>query len=92
MKIDQLRGNHAHKELSQIAFCVSGELIFTFVYKDGRNETVKINSLNDEALYIPPGVWRTFQATIEKSCLMVIADKDYNEDDYIRNFEIYQKS
>jgi dTDP-4-dehydrorhamnose 3,5-epimerase-like enzyme len=83
----QVRGLHAHKKLEQIALCVNGEIDFKLTYKNGEQKDFKLFSDNQNALYIPPGVWRIFKAIKSESSLVVLASEDYEEDDYVRNYE-----
>jgi hypothetical protein len=83
------RGGHGHYELEQYIIAVGGS--FNFILNDGINE--KIFFLNDpsKALYIKPGIWREIKNFSSGSICLVLASHDYNENDYIRNYEEYLK-
>ncbi|MCA0132855.1 sugar 3,4-ketoisomerase [Winogradskyella alexanderae] len=81
---DAFRGGHAHKELYQLLIPLSGS--FDVHLKDG--ETTKIINLNKphKGLLIVPGIWREIDNFSSGCVCLVLASAQYNEDDYIRNF------
>lgn len=82
-----IRGQHAHKNLSQVFFATSGA--FTLKVHDGLiEETVRISSHGDGYL-VPPGVWRSLENwTVDAVCL-VLASHSYDSNDYIRSFSAF---
>lgn len=79
------RGNHAYYNTQQVLICLSGSLKVRCF--DG--EYNKIHSLDkpNEAIYIGPHIWR---ATFEHSCdsvLLVLSSLEYDEFDYIRDYD-----
>lgn len=83
------RGGHGHYELEQFIVAASGS--FTFVLDDGKNQ--KEVFLNDpsKALYIKPGIWREIKNFSSGSICLVLASDEYNETDYIREYDEYIK-
>jgi hypothetical protein len=83
------RGGHGHYELQQYIVASSGS--FTFVLDDGVNK--KEFFLNDpsKALHIQPGIWREIKGFSSGSICLVLASHEYNENDYIRDFDEYLK-
>ena len=78
------RGSHAHKELSQIIFAVSGS--FDIVVNDGqRSERITLSS-PDKGIYICPMIWRDLDNFSEDAVCMVLASDIYSSDDYIYTF------
>lgn len=79
------RGGHAHKALSQFVVALSGS--FDVVVKDGKN--TKIITLNNptKGLLITPGIWREIENFSSGAICLVVASEEYNEDDYIRDFD-----
>ncbi len=78
------RGFHAHRDLKQIAICVSGSC--SFLLDDGIDkEMIKLDS-PDKALLIEGVVWREMYDFSRDCVLMVLADAHYSEDDYIRSY------
>jgi uncharacterized RmlC-like cupin family protein len=81
------RGAHAHKECHQLLFAVSGS--FDVVVQDGLNHRrITLNRPNI-GLYIPPKIWAAETNFSSGAICLVITSHDYNENDYIRNYEEY---
>lgn len=80
-----VRGHHAHKELIQVMWAVGGNISLTLDNGVKRNNFELTNSEN--FILVPPGLWREIHHFSPNSVLMVAASKDYDEDDYIRNYE-----
>lgn len=84
------RGYHAHKNLKQLAICVSGSC--KFLMNNGvSKQVVELNSPM-QGLLIEGLVWREMYDFSPKCVLMVLADSYYNENDYIRDYELFLKS
>lgn len=82
---DASRGGHAHKELQQCLVAVSGS--FDVVLDDGKNRaTVTLNKPN-RGLLIPEGTWREMENFSSGSVCLVLASQQYDESDYIRDYE-----
>lgn len=81
---NSIRGAHAYHNTEQVLICISGSLKIKCF--DGNKEIIyELNNPN-EALYIPPKVWRT---TFEHSLdvvLLVLSSLEYDETDYIRDY------
>lgn len=89
MKRELPRGFHAHKNLEQVAICVSGQC--RFVLDDGTNrEEVLLNS-PATGLYIGNNQWREMHEFTEDCILMVLASEVYDESDYIRDYDEFLK-
>lgn len=82
---DVIRGNHAHFNLKQILFAVSGTIIIEVITKERETFKFELNSPN-EGLYLPPLCWRTLQFT-HSAVLLCLASEEYTEEDYIRSKE-----
>jgi oxalate decarboxylase/phosphoglucose isomerase-like protein (cupin superfamily) len=79
------RGGHAHYELEQYIIAASGS--FDVILDDGKNKkTVSLNRPN-KALHIVPGLWRELDNFSSGSICMVLASINYNESDYIRDYQ-----
>ena len=82
------RGGHAHKNLHQLIIAGSGS--FDIILDDGKSKkTVNLNQ-PDVGLYLPPGLWRELSNFSAGSICLVLASDDYNEDDYIREYENFK--
>jgi len=88
MKKDVPRGFHAHKELHQVAICLSGKCILKM--DDGKTKSeVWLDSMA-KGLIIPPMVWHEMHEFSENCVLMVLASEYYDESDYIRDYQEFQ--
>ena len=84
-----VRGLHAHINLKQIAIAVSGSC--TFVIDDGeKREDIKLSSPN-QGLYIDGLIWREMKDFSNDCVLVVLASENYDENDYIRNYDDFLK-
>jgi dTDP-4-dehydrorhamnose 3,5-epimerase-like enzyme len=84
------RGFHAHKQLKQVAVCVSGKC--RMILDDGiKREELWLDS-PDKGLLIGDLVWREMHDFSEDCVLMVLASEHYDESDYIRDYETFLES
>lgn len=82
------RGGHAHYKLQQLLVAASGS--FDVIIDDGRNkQTISLNRPN-YGLYITPGIWRDLVNFSSGSVLLVLASEVYEEEDYIRDYNIFK--
>lgn len=81
------RGFHSHKSLEQILICIHGTCK---VLLDNGVEK-KIVSLEKpyEGVYVGANMWREMFDFSEDAVLLVLASEYYNEDDYIRDYQIF---
>ena len=77
------RGFHAHKKLSQLCVCVVGSVRMSLF--DGRCEESVVLDCPTKGLLIGPGLWRDMHDFSPDCVLMVFADAEYDEADYIRD-------
>jgi dTDP-4-dehydrorhamnose 3,5-epimerase-like enzyme len=83
------RGYHAHKQLKQVAICVAGKC--RMVLDDGTTrEDVWLDSPT-QGLVIEEMVWHEMHDFSEDCVLLVLASEHYDEADYIRDYEDFQK-
>ncbi len=84
-----VRGQHAHRELTQVLTCVHGTC--EVICDDSHHKkTVKLVSSN-QALCIPPGIWAEQLYEAEDSVLVVLCDKHFDEQEYIRDYSDFLK-
>ncbi|EMH2040970.1 MULTISPECIES: sugar 3,4-ketoisomerase [Proteus] len=84
------RGFHAHKKLKQLAICLKGSC--DFIMDDGKEkEKITLNSPNI-GLIIDPMQWHEMHNFSEDCIVLVLADNVYDESDYIRDYDTFQKS
>jgi len=83
------RGFHAHKNLKQIAVCVSGSCWFHL--DDGvKTEEIVLNTPN-KGLLLEGLIWREMYDFSPDCVLLVLASEHYDEGDYIREFNQFEK-
>lgn len=81
------RGGHGHYALQQYVVAASGS--FTFVLDDGVNKREFFLNDPSKALHIQPGIWREIKNFSSGSICLVLASHEYNEGDYIRDYDKY---
>lgn len=85
----EARGGHAHKALYQLIIAASGS--FNVTLDDGHvKRTVTLNRPY-QGLYVVPGIWRELDNFSSGSVCLVLASEEYDEADYIRTYEEFQK-
>jgi dTDP-4-dehydrorhamnose 3,5-epimerase-like enzyme len=78
------RGRHAHRLCSQFMICVSGAV--DVVCEDGSKRNRFGLNRRNQALLVPPGLWNTVEFRQNESVLIVLCDRVYEADDYIRDY------
>jgi hypothetical protein len=78
----EIRGDHAHKDCNQAFVALSGQILLKSF--DGSRETSFTLLPLEKSLCIPPHIWVNLEMN-PGSILMVLTDKLFDEDDYIRN-------
>ncbi len=83
----EMRGGHAFYQMQEFIVALSGS--FDVVLDDG--ESKKIISLNRSyrGVYIPKMVWRSLENFSTNSLALVLSDKAYDANDYIRDYDLY---
>ncbi|KAF0285587.1 hypothetical protein BA899_01940 [Spiribacter sp. SSL99] len=83
--VDSERGGHAHHDLEQVIFALSGS--FRITVDDGRER--REHWLRDPrgGLYINRLIWREIDAFSQGAVCMVLASQPYDEADYIRDYD-----
>tara|TARA_B110000858_G_C17798119_1_gene473620 strand:+ start:2331 stop:2747 length:417 start_codon:yes stop_codon:yes gene_type:complete len=84
-----IRGNHAHKKCKQFMLCLNGSIELTC--DDGFSKKQFTLKQANEGVYVPSGIWATQKYLVKDSLLMVLCDLDYDEDDYLRNYDNFIK-
>lgn len=87
MTCSEPRGFHAHKKLNQIVLVLRGSVKLRLYRGLGVSEFVLKE--NDPLMHIPSGTWREIYCLEEGSLMMVLADAEYSEEDYIRDWNSY---
>ncbi len=83
------RGLHAHRELRQLAVCVSGSV--TMLLDDGVERTTLVLDRPDRGVLIEPMIWHEMSDFSEQAVLLVAAEDYYDEADYIRSYAEFRQ-
>lgn len=79
------RGFHAHKNLKQVAVCVTGKC--RMILDDGVTREEAWLDSPIKGLLISDLVWREMHEFSEDCVLLVLASEHYDEADYIRSYD-----
>ena len=77
------RGGHAHRELRQAFICLSGSA--SLLLDNGHTSQRIELRMTEEATVIGPYIWRELHNFSPDAMILVLADKEFSEDDYIRD-------
>jgi dTDP-4-dehydrorhamnose 3,5-epimerase-like enzyme len=82
-------GRHAHHRCHQLLVALEGRCVVRVV--GDRADLHAEFTLDDPAsgLWIPPGLWAEQRYETDPMVLMVLCDRAYEADDYIRDFAAY---
>ena len=83
--VDAERGGHAHKELEQVVFALSGS--FRLKIDDGQKQSEYWLRDPRKGLYINRLIWREMDSFSQGTVCMVLASKRYEESDYYRSYD-----
>jgi dTDP-4-dehydrorhamnose 3,5-epimerase-like enzyme len=81
------RGFHAHRTGHQMLFCIAGSILLTLRSSHG-SEAVLLSG-GGPGIWMKNMTWGEQQFLAENSVLLVLASNEFDEYDYIRNFEDY---
>ena len=85
----EIRGNHAHKKCKQFMLCLNGKL--EIICDDGISQKTFTLTRPNKGILIPDGIWATQKYLMKNTVLMVLCDLNYDENDYIRNYNNFIK-
>jgi dTDP-4-dehydrorhamnose 3,5-epimerase-like enzyme len=81
---DVERGFHAHKNLKQIVIALKGSC--NFILDDGYKKIdIKLDN-EKKGIFIEGIIWREIKNINDSCVLLVIASENYDENDYIRDY------
>jgi hypothetical protein len=87
-RMGQIRGQHAHRHCAQLLICTAGAI--DAVVDDGTHRlTFRLDAPN-LGLILPPTLWSEQIYLSEPSLLMVLCDRPYEADDYIRDYDTFR--
>ncbi|MCU4173853.1 sugar 3,4-ketoisomerase [Carboxylicivirga sp. N1Y90] len=85
----QIRGGHAFKDTEELIVAISGSL--DVVLNDGQKEYRFHLNRSYSGIYVPKMMWRMLDNFSTNSLAMIISSTEYDENDYIRNFNTFKK-
>ena len=83
------RGGHAYKKNTEFIVALSGS--FDVVINDGVEEKSFHLNRSYMGLLVPKGLWRVMNNFSTNSLALILADTEYDVDDYIMDYEDYRK-
>jgi dTDP-4-dehydrorhamnose 3,5-epimerase-like enzyme len=83
------RGFHAHKNLQQLAVCLSGKC--RMILDDGKIREEAWLDSSDKGLLIGSMIWHEMHDFSPDCVLLVLASEHYDESDYIRDYDDFLK-
>jgi dTDP-4-dehydrorhamnose 3,5-epimerase-like enzyme len=87
-KAGDIRGDHAHKQCTQLLICVSGKIRVRC--DDGSAVTEHLLDNMSEGLLVPPGIWAKEKYVTDDAVLMVLCDRGYEAEDYLRDYNDFK--
>lgn len=81
----ELRGSHAFKETEEFIVALSGS--FDVILHNGKEEMKFSLNRSYYGLYVPKLTWRKLENFSTNSLAFVIASKEFEEKEYIRDFK-----
>jgi hypothetical protein len=83
------RGGHAFRETEEIIVALSGS--FDVVLNDYEKEYRFSLNRSYYGIFVPKMMWRKLEKFSTNSLALIIASTDYDEKDYIRDFEEFRQ-
>lgn len=81
----EIRGEHAHKQLSQFLICIVGSC--SVMLDDGSQKEEYLLDNPGKGVLVPPMVWGVQYKYSSDAVLLVLASDVYDENDYIRDYD-----
>ena len=83
------RGYHSHNNLEQVLIAVHGK-VKILIKTPYEEEIITLDNPN-KGLYIGPMIWREMFDFEDEAVLLVLANHEYDECDYIRDYNSYKE-
>lgn len=85
----ETRGGHAFKETEELIIALSGS--FDVAVDNGFEKMSYHLNRSYYGLYVPKGMWREMVNFSTNSLALVLSSTKYDEDDYIRDYDMFKK-
>jgi hypothetical protein len=79
-----IRGDHAHRRCWQFLLCVHGEV--DVICEDTHDQRIFSLDRSNVGLLIPPTIWGSEIFRTNHAVLVVLCDRPFQEEDYIREY------
>ena len=86
----ETRGGHAYYAQKEFVIALSGSFDIVVRNADGSTNTFQMNR-SYYGLYLPAMTWRHMENFSTNAFSVHVSDSAYNEDDYIRDWNVYKK-
>ncbi|MBS1846965.1 MAG: WxcM-like domain-containing protein [Actinobacteria bacterium] len=86
----EVRGEHAHRQSHQLLVCVHGEC--SVMVNDGTERAEVVLDRPDVSLHLPPMIWAAQFHYSPDAVLMVLCSRVYEADDYIRDYDEFERA
>ena len=83
------RGHHAHRDLEQVMFVISGNCTVTLDNGSSRQDVLLSDTIS--GIHISSMIWREIKRFSSDCILAVLANNLYDEGDYIRDYNEFLK-
>lgn len=83
----EIRGGHAYEDLQEFIVALSGS--FDVVLDDGKEKKTFALNRSYFGLYVPKLIWRHMENFSTNSLALIVANKAYNERNYIRDYSAF---
>lgn len=83
------RGGHAFRNTDELIVALSGS--FDVILHNGNREFRFSLNRSYFGVYLPKMIWRTLENFSTNSLALIIASTEYDEKDYIRDFESFKR-
>lgn len=84
-------GAHAHKRCHQLIICVAGSVEVAVLGDDAADRRAFTLDRPDVGLHVPPGLWAEQAYGPAGSVILVLCDRVYEAEDYLRDFAAYRR-
>lgn len=88
LKEGVIRGEHAHRQQSQLIICLTGIIEFSTIRHDKKQHFLLTEP--EKGVYFPPMTWVSIQVVKAPAICLVLSSGQYDPDDYIRNYESFE--
>jgi len=89
MKSRDTRGGHTHHKTHQVLLCLKGGCIVD-LDNGKKKKSVRLNKVN-QGILLYPYVWHAMRDFEPYTVLLSLADRKYNEKEYIRDYKTFLK-